>query len=582
MRRILLSVVLTVSLLGAARVSLMASAGSLLLSILLGCAAPLHAQALGGARIEQAEKEPQNWLTYFGNYRAWSFSPLNQITRENVKQLVPVWAFSTGELRGGLTSAPLVIDGVLYLIGPRNRLFALDAATGTQIWSYFYPLPDRSTPLSNGTRGIAFGYGMLYLGTLDNHLVAIDAKTGHEAWNVEIEDARKCGCNVTSAPLVVKDKVIVGVTGGDSAHRGYLNAFDAETGKHIWRFNTIPAPGEPGSETWSEDSWKWGGASTWFTGSYDPELNLVYWGVGNPSSDFYGEGRKGTNLYSDSLIALDADTGRLRWYYQETPHDLYDFDSDPEPVLIDVFRDGRERKIVLHASKNGYAYVLDRETGRFINAFPYAQRITWTKGLDKDGKPTGVVIPEAGKDYLFCPGASGGRNWVHSAYSPRTDWWYNTGFEVCNTITPKKMEVAEGESWLAGDRVLKPSPTTSPHIDAFDPVTGKIEWTHLTKYVNVSSLLATAGDLIFGGDVEGSAFALDAKTGEKIWSFNTGGGIGGPTVSFSVKGRQYVAVPSGGGVFVESFVPAMWPESRSHFPQPASTLFVFALPESSQ
>src|SRR5450759_1771712 len=311
------------------------------------------------SRLVDAGKEPQNWLTYFGNYAAWSYSSLDQITRQNVKQIVPVWAFPTGELRGGLMATPLVADGVMYLMGPRNRVFALDAVTGRQIWKYFYQLPDGPVPYQNGSRGVAIGYGLVYFGSLDNHVVALDAKTGREVWQIEIEDVRQCGCNVTSAPLLVKDKVIVGVTAGDSAHRGYLHAYDAKTGKHLWRFYTIPAAGEPGNETWAGDSWKLGGGSTWFTGSYDPELNLVYWGVGNASSDYYGEDRQGENLYTESLVALDADTGKLRWYFQETPHDVYDYDSNAEPMLIDVTGNGQTRKLVVHASKNGFAYVLD-------------------------------------------------------------------------------------------------------------------------------------------------------------------------------------------------------------------------------
>jgi len=542
--------------------------------------APAHSvttREITSSRLVDAGKEPQNWLTYFGNYAAWSYSSLDQVTRQNVKRLVPVWAFSTGELRGGLMATPLVADGVMYLMGPRNRVFALDAVTGRQIWKYFYELPDGPVPYQNGSRGVAIGYGLVYFGSLDNHVVALDAKTGREVWQIEIEDVRQCGCNVTSAPLLVKDKVIVGVTAGDSAHRGYLNAYDAKTGKHLWRFYTIPAAGEPGNETWAGDSWKLGGGSTWFTGSYDPELNLVYWGVGNASSDYFGEDRQGENLYTASLIALDADTGKLKWYFQETPHDVYDYDSNAEPMLIDVTGNGQTRKLVVHASKNGFAYVLDRVTGTYVAGWPYVDELNWTKGLDRNGKPIDQVIPPAGKRTDICPGGAGGRNWQHAAYSPRTGWYYNTSFEFCETIEPKRQEAQEGDRWMANAGNLRhPSATAKPHIDAFDPVTGKKAWTYRTKYMNLSSLLATAGDLLFGGDPDGDAWALDATTGERLWSFNTGGGISSAPMAYAVNGRQYIAIGSGMGALHGGYVPRWWPEAP--IPPAASTLFVFALP----
>jgi alcohol dehydrogenase (cytochrome c) len=530
----------------------------------------LAGQEVTAAKIEHAAKEPQNWLTFFGNYQAWSYSPLEQITRENVKQLVPSWTFPTGGQ--GLEAAPIVEDGVLYIESEENNVFAVEANTGRPIWSYMYPHAQHGH-----ARGVAIGYGMIFLGTNDDHLLALNAKTGKEVWNVEVEPAEKCGCRINSAPIVLKDKVISGGTGGDAAHRGYLSAFDVKTGKLIWRFYPVPAPGEPGSETWAGDSWKLGGGSTWFTGSYDPQLNLIYWGVSNPSSDLYGEDRQGANLYTDCLIALDADTGKLKWYFQETPHDLYDYDSNPEPVLIDVKEGGRQRKLVLHSSKNGYAYLLDRETGKFFSSFPYVEAVTWTKGLDKNGKPIDPVIPEEGKDYVFCPGALGGHSRNHSAYSPRTGWWYSTSFEACDHYIPKKQVPKEGASYNGGEWHHLLSPNSTPFIGAFDPLTGKRKWAFRTQYFNSSSLLATAGDLVFGGDIEGYAFALDAKTGEKIWSFNTGGRISGYPVSYSVNGRQYIAIPTGGGAIAEGYVSTLWPESKGHLPQNSSTLFVFAL-----
>ena len=557
-----------------------AAGAALLLSALL--ATPAAAQAPTGepsaARIAQSDKEPQNWLTFYGTYKAWSYSALDQITRSNVKRLAPAFAFATGG-HFGLQSAPLVIDGTLFLVDPEDNIFAMDAATGKSLWKYSYKRPEgQPNRAGNRAAGIAAGYGMIFEGTSNDHLVAVDAKTGQLVWDVEAEDPVKCGCGINSAPIVVKDKVITGGTGGERAHRGYLSAYDARTGMLAWRFYTIPEPGQPGAETWMGDTWKVGGGTTWFTGSYDPELNLVYWGVGNPSSDFYGDERIGANLYTNSLIALDADTGKLKWYYQEIPHDLNDYDSNPEPMLFDAQLNGQMRKLVLHSSKDGFAYLVDRTNGQFIRAFPFSDTITWTKGLDAEGLPIDPVPVDSGKQFLFCPGALGGHNRNHSAYSPRTGWWYASAFETCAQIHPVKMTVKEGEPYFGGTMDEVMAKDSSPYIAAFDPLTGKKQWTFRTNFVNASSLLATAGDLIFGGDLEGNAFALDARTGQELWSFNTGGRIAAPAVSYSVGGRQYVAIATGGGAIAENALRASLAESKTKLPEITSTLFVFTLP----
>ncbi|MGH9838869.1 MAG: PQQ-dependent dehydrogenase, methanol/ethanol family [Blastocatellia bacterium] len=531
-----------------------------------------------GERLARAASEPHNWLTYFGTYDARRYSPLNQINRANIKRIAPVWAFQTGKVEGGLNAAPLVVDGVMYLVGSYNRVFALDAATGKPFWHYFYKLPTGPIPYGTSVRGLAVGYGLVFMGTLDNHLVALDARTGREVWNVEIENSQKCGCNILAAPIVVKDKVVVGVTGGDSAHRGYLNAYFARTGEHAWRFYTIPGPGEPGFETWEAESWKFGGGATWMTGSYDPELNLIYWGVGNPSSDFYGGNREGDNLYTDSIVALDADTGKLKWHYQEIPHDIYDFDSAYESILIDVQRNGRKEKLLVHPQKSGYTWVLDRVTGKYLGAWPHIETINWVKGFDKDGKHIGRLDLPAGKSTLVCPYWGGSRSWNHATYSPRTGWLYNHGIEWCGMITPIPQEAREGRGFVAGAITAAPPPNGAPHghIDAFDPVTGAKKWTVKMKYPLTSSLLATGGDLVFTADIEGHFLAYDAQTGEKLYSFNTGSGTRGSPVTYAINGRQYIAVPSGlGSIFTSGL--SLWPEARNF--QNGSTLFVFALPE---
>jgi alcohol dehydrogenase (cytochrome c) len=551
----------------------------LLFALLLASASAGAAQ--DWQRLVNSDKEPQNWLSYGGNYSAHRYSALDQINRGNVKNLVPVWQFPTGELAGGLNATPIVADGVLYLMGPKNRVFALNAATGELRWKYFYKLSINNIPYQPGSRGLALGFGNVYFGTLDNHVVALDAKTGRELWDIEVEDTKQCGCNITSPPLIVKDKIIVGGTGGEHAHRGYLNAFDAKTGKHLWRFYTIPAPGEPGSETWDPRMLKYGGAPTWLTGSYDPELNLLYWGVGNPSSDFYDEFRPGDNLYSNSIIALDPDTGKLKWHYQEVPHDMFDFDSAYECVLIDYAKDGQTRKLLVHANKGGYTWVLDRATGKYLNAYPHVDNLTWLKGVDKNGRPVGMQPVPPNQETFACPSAAGGRNYDHSSYSPRTKFWYNIGWEICNSIKPQKQEVVEGQPLFGGSMEFKP-PKDKPaygHINAFDPLTGERQWRYNTRYMNVASLLSTGGDLVFSGDVIGEAFALDATTGTKLWAYNVGAGMSGSPISYAVNGRQYIAMPTGMGSLVGGLTPLIWPEAASKMPERASTLVVFALPE---
>jgi alcohol dehydrogenase (cytochrome c) len=552
------------------------------LLLILFCLALLatSASAQDWARLLNSDKEPQNWLSYGGNYSAHRYSALDQINRGNVKTLAPAWSFETGD-QSGLNATPIVADGVLYLMGPKNRVFALKADTGELLWKYFYKLSVTSTPYQPVPRGLAVAFGRIYFGTLDNHVVALDAKTGRELWDIEVEDTRQCGCNITSPPLIVKDKVIVGGTGGEHAHRGYLNAYDAKTGRHLWRFYTIPAPGEPGSETWDPRMLKYGGAPAWLVGSYDAELNLLYWGIGNPSSDFYDEFRAGDNLYSNSIIALDPDTGKLKWYYQEVPHDMYDFDSAYECVLIDYVKDGKTQKLLVHANKGGYTWVLDRATGKYVNAYPHVDNLTWLKGVDKNGRPVEMQPVPPGQETFVCPGAVGGRNYDHSSYSPRTKFWYNIGWEICNVIKPQKLEIVEGKELFGGNMDFKP-PKDKPaygHINAFDPLTGERKWRYTTRGMNVASLLSTGGDLVFSGDVLGEVFALDARTGEKLWAHDTGAGCSGSPISYAVNGRQYVAMPTGMASLVGGLTTMLWPETASKLPPRASKLVVFALPD---
>ena len=545
-----------------------------LLIAILSAAGISRAQDASTTRIEHSDKEPQNWLTFYGNYRGWSYSQLNQISRDNVKRIAPVWAFPAGfptgtaGLRPGLEAAPLVVDGVLFLEGMQNNVYAIDAATGKSLWTYEYKWPEVKTFSIRGARGLAYGEGRIYMGTQNNHMVALDAKTGAEVWNILVEDNSVCNCRITAPPLYVKGKVFTGNAGsGYQALRGHINAYDAKTGALIWHFEVIPAPGEPGGETWAgaeEGYWKTGGGGAWFTGTYDAEMNLIYWGTGDPTP-IDGRLRPGPNLYTASLLALDVDTGKMKWFFQETPHDLYDYDSAAEPIIVDMEVAGHKRQVIIHPTKNGFTYMYDRETGKFMRSFPYSAP-NWNKGIDDQGHPIDPVVPKELKDGLVCPSIhTGGRGIQHSAYSPHTGWWYTSDFELCSHFIN------------GADKGDELNPNVPPNISAFDPATGKKEWTFNTRYYNMSSLLATAGDLIFGGDLDGEVFALDAKTGQKLWAFNTGGRIASAPVSYSVNGRQYIAIGSGGGSETEGRLSKYYP--NAHIAQPASTLFVFALPE---
>ncbi len=532
-------------------------------------------------RLNNAKSEPQNWLSYYGTYESWRYSELDQVDRSNIGNLAPVWAFETGMPEGGMQSTPLVVDGVMYLTSALNKIFALDAASGERLWTYAYNFADKGAiPPLYGTwnRGVAIWEGLVFMGTLDNHVVAVDAETGREVWDVEVEDARQCGCSITGAPLVAKGMVITGVTGGDSAHRGYLNAFDAKTGHHRWRFWTIPGPGEPGNETWAGDSWKLGGGSTWMTGTYDPELDLIYWGVGNPAADFWGGDREGSNLYTESIVALDPDTGKIRWHYQEIPHDVWDYDAAYEIVLLDMEIKGQQHKTILNPNKSGYVWILDRTNGEFLGAWPLIKHSNWVKGIDEDGNLIGRNEPEPGVETLICPAIGGGRSWNHGAYSPQTGWFYSTGLEWCQQLTVMRQEGELGQGFFGGEFQVAhpPGEDAYAHLSAYDPRTGERKWQYRAKYPLLASQLATAGGLVFTGDAEGRFFALDADSGKELWSFRTGSGHRGSAVTYSVDGRQYIATPSGWGSALAGLASQLWPELADA--PSGSSVFVFALP----
>ena len=487
------------------------------------------------------------WLTFGGSYTNQRHSPLTQITPANVNRLMPQWTFQTGTL-GNFQTTTLVRDNVLYVTGPQNVAWALDARTGRQIWRYRRELPEGLTACCGlVNRGFGMLGDRLFMVTLDSHLLALDMKTGAVAWDATMEDYKR-GYASTIAPLIVKDKVIVGVAGGEFGCRCFIDAYDARTGKRAWRFHTIPGPGEPGNETWAGDSWQRGGASIWVTGAYDRELNLVYFGIGNPGPDYYGDSRRGDNLYSDSIVALDADTGTLRWHYQFTPHDVHDWDSTQVPVLADLTIGGQPRKVVMFANRNGFYYTLDRATGRVIVAKPFVLT-TWAKEIGRDGRP--VTLPghtpnEEGA--TTCPDISGGTNFWPPAFDPGTRTFFVNAREACMTYYAWKPEFKPGERFTggAGQRVQRPDMPLYGALRAIDPTTGERKWEF--KYLNFSTagLLTTASGLIFSGDGEGNLLALDSRTGGLLWRYQMGANLHGTSaITYMLDGRQHVLVPAG-------------------------------------
>src|SRR5437867_2170665 len=512
-------------------------------------------------RILKAAAEPQNWLTYSGGYSGNRHSLLRQITPGNVANLEQKWVFQ-GSVLGAWQSTPLVVDGMMYVTQRPNDVLALDAKTGRAFWMYRYNTPpDQKACCGSNNRGVAVLGNALFMGTLDAHLIALDTRTGQRLWDVEVANYKN-GYSITLSPLVIKDKVLVGVGGGEFGIRGFVAAYDARTGKEAWRFNTIPGPGEPGHETWKNDAWKSGGGSVWVTGTYDPELNLTYWGVGNPGPDWNPEQRPGDNLYTDSVIALDPDTGRLRWHFQFTPNDPYDYDSVQVPVLVDMNWNGAPAKLMVWGNRNGYFYVLDRVTGKFLLGKPFV-KVNWASGLDERGRPIQTPQPPGAPTW---PGNQGGTNWYPPAYSPRTGLFYFSAWEDYATIYRRELsEYQPGRNFSGGGfTVLTPVPGApavgvgrrSPinnwtdavgngAVLAIDPRSGEQKWKFEQFDVSDSGILTTASDLLFTGGREGYFHALDARTGTLLWKASLGGQIVNGPMSYEVDGKQYVAVIAG-------------------------------------
>ena len=522
-------------------------------------AATLHAQAPAeGApmftpvtweRLVNAADEPHNWLMYNGTLDSQRFSRLDRIDRSNVADLELKWAHHIPQLDRAETT-PLVVDGVMFITESPSNLVAVDAATGRPFWRYDHPLPDDlRICCGRNNRGVAILDELLFMSTLDAHLVAIDARTGSLVWNREVADHRG-GYSKTAAPLVVKDRVVTGIAGGEYGIRGFLDAYDARTGELEWRTYTIPGPDHPDNLTWAGDSWRTGGSPTWITGSYDPELNLVYWGTGNPGPDWNGEVRPGDNLYSDSVLALDGDTGEMSWYFQFTPHDIHDWDAIQIPVLADIELDGEPRQAMLWANRNGFYYTLDRATGEFLLGEAFAHQ-TWAEGLDSNGRP--IRRPNTSPSRtgtLVAPIAGGATNWWSPAYSPRTGLLYVNAFDGEALFFIRDEEYVEGDTYLGGGTET-PLPIDHYHsaIRAIDPATGDVRWEFPMTPRSRAGVLATAGDLVFSASVDGYFYALDAESGAPLWQISLGGRVNASPMSYAVGGRQFVTMTVGNTLY---------------------------------
>lgn len=512
----------------------------LLLALGAGASAQLTQQDILAGSAE-------NWVTYAGDYASQRHSPLDQITTENVDRLVVEWVRHIPTARR-LETSPIVYDGVMYATNT-NQVIALDARTGKVIWDYTAEWPKRAAQ----NRGVAMWGDRVYLITSDCHLVALNRFNGGLLWVKEFASYEKDGYWSSLAPLAVDGKIIVGSAGGGHGQRGFVAALDAETGEEVWRTWTVPAEGEPGSETWGGWPAKWAGAPTWTTGSYDPELGLVYWPTGNPWPDFHGGRRRGDNLYSDSMLALDVKTGEMKWYFQFTPHDEWDWDANETPVLIDAQFKGRPRKLLIQANRNGFYYVLDRKTGEYLLGTPFIDELNWASGLDEvTGRPLEIpgMRPTAGGNRI-CPSVRGASNWMSPSYNPDTGLYYVVTLEMCDiyTTSAKEPVPSSGFRGTGGEQI--PSEPGRFYLRALEPTTGKRVWQYeMPGPAKMwGGTVSTAGGVLFSGDDDGNLVALDTETGEDLWHFNTGHVLYASPITYEVDGKQYVTIAAETDVF---------------------------------
>jgi alcohol dehydrogenase (cytochrome c) len=493
-----------------------------------------------------------NWISYNGDYSGRRYSSLSQINPSNVGQLRAEWVFHARN-SSRLEVTPVVVNG-LMLVTAANDAFALDASTGRVVWHHSRPIS--SGLIDDASRHINRGVGVwgsrVYMETDNAHLLCLDARSGNVIWDVAYADWNK-NYGATSAPLVVKDKVLVGTSGGDDGVRGFVAAYDAMTGKLVWRFWTIPAPGEFGSGSWPGTSYLHGGGTTWMPGTYDPELGTIFWGTSNPSPDFEGSLRPGNDLYTDCVLALDADTGKLKWYFQFTPHDLFDYDAPETPILIDANYKGKAHKLLVQANRNGYVYVLDRTDGKFLSATPFVEKLNWAKGIDEQGRPIRSEVKPMPDGTRVCPGYAGATNWFAPSYNESTHSVYFMALEECETYFSKAQPqiFKEGEMYYSTGVKHIAGESSQKVLLAYNLDTGTFAWKYpqIGRGRSSGGTMTTASGLVFFGDDADSFEAVDAQTGKPLWHFNTGQEMSASPMSYAIQGKQYAAIAAGSDVF---------------------------------
>ena len=524
---------------------------SLLCSTGLTVAASAQNDDIVTAEMLRNTKLLENWPSYNGDYTGRRFTGLTQVTPANASQLQAQWVFHSRNA-GILEATPVVVDGVMYMTAS-NDAYAIDAATGKMLWHYIRPVTQGLIDDASGhiNRGVAILGMRLYIQTDNAHLLCLDARSGNLLWDVAYAPGNK-NYGATSAPLVVKDKVLVGTSGGDDGVRGFVAAFDAKTGKEVWRFWTIPAPGDPGSETWPKGAiYQHGGGTTWMPGTYDPELNTIYWGTSNPSPDFDGSVREGDNLYTNCVLALDPDTGNLKWHFQFTPHDVNDYDATETPVLINTTFKGRQRKLLIEANRNGFLYILDRESGKFLQATPFTQTQNWAKGIDAKGRPIRTDLMPSTEGTRMCPSYSGGTNWYSPTYSERTRIFYFMSLDDCSVFKAKTEDFKEGKAYYSTGAAHLPTEHNKKYLNAYDLAKDKFIW----RYAQIGDTHSFAGAMstvtglvVFGNDAE-EFEVVDSISGKSLWHFNLGQGVHASPMSYGVDGRQYFAIAAGNDLF---------------------------------
>jgi alcohol dehydrogenase (cytochrome c) len=541
----------------------------LCIALLLLSAGGLPAQVTSDLLLH-ADSHPKDWLTYSGGYASQRFSSLDQINAKNVKGLQLKWVYRP-QFSEKMEATPLVVNGILYTV-QGNDVVALDALTGRMFWTFHHEIPPQSNAYLLVVKGLAMSGDTLFWATYDGHLIAIDAKNGHPIWDKTLVDWHK-GLQLNVAPLVVKDKVILGPATNEYGVNCWIAAYNVRTGNEMWRFDVTPSPGQPGNKSWQGDSWKHGGGSIWVTGSYDPETNLTFWGTGNPNPGWNGDPRPGDDLYCDSVVALDADTGQMKWYYQFTPHDEFDWDSVQVPVLANVNWNGQPRKVMLWANRNGFFYVLDRLTGKFLLGKAFVKQ-NWNVGFDESGRPIKAQDFKASFEGTYIePGVQGGTNWYSPSFSPRTGWFYISTWANYSAISRKADPGPWGEmKKYTGAAPRRPAAATSRNtnmpsgrpvtptyrteaegygaVQAVDPQTCAQKWEFKMVDFTDSGILTTGSDLLFSGGREGNFFALNARTGECLWKVSLGGTVANGPVTYMVGEQQYVAVAGGTALYV--------------------------------